>query len=49
MEKPKLNLEFGIKNCADCENNIRCEECAYNKKLLKKLPKKSAKKQLKKF
>lgn len=31
MAKPKLKLTFGIKNCADCENNIRCEECAYNK------------------
>lgn len=35
----KMDLNFCIRNCAECENNIRCEECAYNKKSVELLVK----------
>lgn len=38
----KMNLQFGVKNCAECSNNIRCEECAYNKESIEFLIKRTA-------
>ena len=35
--KATINSNFGIKNCADCENNIRCEQCVYNKKSIEEV------------
>ena len=29
--------EFGIKECAKCEYNVRCQECIYNKEDISRL------------
>lgn len=39
----ELKLDYGIKNCAKCENNIRCEECVYNKKSIESIINQTAK------
>ena len=31
MKKSKIKIQYGIKSCAECEQNIRCNECVYNK------------------
>lgn len=31
MKKSKIKIQYGIKSCDKCEQNIRCTECYYNK------------------
>ena len=31
MKKSKIKIQYGIKSCSECEQNIRCDECYYNK------------------
>lgn len=31
MKKSKIKIQYGIKSCDKCEQNIRCNECVYNK------------------
>lgn len=31
MKKSKIKIQYGIKSCDKCEQNIRCDECVYNK------------------
>lgn len=38
----KGDLTFGVKSCAECSNNIRCEECVYNKASIDFLIKRTA-------
>ena len=34
MKKNKIKIQYGIKSCSECEKNIRCEECVYNKQAI---------------
>lgn len=32
-------MDYGIKSCSECEINIRCEECVYNKQSIETIKK----------
>ena len=44
MKKSKIEIQYGVKSCAECEQNIRCNECVYNKQSIEYWQKKAVEK-----